>query len=450
MTGRHPPRPAGRPRPAPAGADGRPAAVPRVGHRTLPAPPVTNADLERALDTSDAWIVDAHRHPPAATSPVPATPPPRLAIDGRPRRPRPRRRRTPATSTSSSWPRPPPTGRARRPRATSPDELGHRGARPSTSTPPAPASSTPSTSAPRLLRTPGIEHVLVIGADRFTASSTPTDRTHRRAVRRRGRRRACSGRAPTHADGAARACSASTSAATRARSDILEVPPGERYVHMDGPRGVPPRDPRPGRLGTAALERAGATADDVDLFVPHQANLRIIDAAASRLGVAAGPVVVNIDRYGNTSAASVPLALAEAADDGRIADGTLVLAVGIGAGMAWASAAAPVGMSPMTDEPADGRARHRRLPGHRRRRRPRPRRRRPPRRRRLPAATRTAAKAVVAAIEAAGGRGARRAARRDRRRLGRRRRRPGRGRPRPRRPSWSATPGSPTTACSSA
>ncbi|MBV8951202.1 MAG: ketoacyl-ACP synthase III [Actinobacteria bacterium] len=89
---------------------------------------------------------------------------------------------------------------------------------------------------------------------------------------------------------------------------------------------------------TATLEKAGCRAADVAWFVPHQANLRIIDAAAKKLGVSRDRTVVNIDRYGNTSAASIPLALAEAADDGRLKEGDLVLLSGFGAGMTWASA----------------------------------------------------------------------------------------------------------------
>ena len=88
----------------------------------------------------------------------------------------------------------------------------------------------------------------------------------------------------------------------------------------------------------AAMEGAGIAAADVDLFVPHQANTRIIEAAASRLGIPEERTMLNIDRYGNTSAASVPLALAEAADAGRLHHGDLVLLSGFGAGMTWASA----------------------------------------------------------------------------------------------------------------
>jgi 3-oxoacyl-[acyl-carrier-protein] synthase III len=88
----------------------------------------------------------------------------------------------------------------------------------------------------------------------------------------------------------------------------------------------------------AALERAGLTAADVDLFVPHQANARIVSAAADRLGIAAEQTALNLDRYGNTSAASIPMALAEANEAGRLADGDAVLLSGFGAGMTWASA----------------------------------------------------------------------------------------------------------------
>ena len=72
--------------------------------------------------------------------------------------------------------------------------------------------------------------------------------------------------------------------------------------------------------------------------MPHQANLRIIDAAAKRLGFGPDRTITNIERYGNTSSASIPLALFEAVDDGRVRDGDLVLCSGFGAGLTWASA----------------------------------------------------------------------------------------------------------------
>jgi 3-oxoacyl-[acyl-carrier-protein] synthase-3 len=87
----------------------------------------------------------------------------------------------------------------------------------------------------------------------------------------------------------------------------------------------------------AALARAGLTAADVDLLVPHQANTRIISAACERLGIPMERTVSVLDRTGNTSAASIPLALGHAASTGRLAKGDIVLLVGFGAGMTWAS-----------------------------------------------------------------------------------------------------------------
>ena len=86
-----------------------------------------------------------------------------------------------------------------------------------------------------------------------------------------------------------------------------------------------------------ALEHADIAAGDIDWFIPHQANVRIIEAAANRLKIPMDRTIVNLDRFGNTSAASIPLAITEAADAGRIADGDLVLLSGFGAGMAWGS-----------------------------------------------------------------------------------------------------------------
>ena len=88
----------------------------------------------------------------------------------------------------------------------------------------------------------------------------------------------------------------------------------------------------------AVLEQCGRVVDDVDVYVPHQANKRIIDHAVAKLGIAAGKTVVNVDRYGNTSSGSIPLALADARADGRLRDGELVLMTGMGAGLTWGSA----------------------------------------------------------------------------------------------------------------
>ena len=88
----------------------------------------------------------------------------------------------------------------------------------------------------------------------------------------------------------------------------------------------------------AVLNECGRTVDEIDVYVPHQANKRIIDHAARKLGIPEEKVVVNVDRYGNTSSGSIPLALADAAADGRLREGELVLMTGMGAGLTWGSA----------------------------------------------------------------------------------------------------------------
>jgi 3-oxoacyl-[acyl-carrier-protein] synthase-3 len=85
------------------------------------------------------------------------------------------------------------------------------------------------------------------------------------------------------------------------------------------------------------LAECGKSVDDVDVYIPHQANVRIMDHAADKLGIPREKMVVNVDRYGNTSSGSIPLALADAQADGRLRDGALVLMTGMGAGLTWGS-----------------------------------------------------------------------------------------------------------------
>ncbi len=87
----------------------------------------------------------------------------------------------------------------------------------------------------------------------------------------------------------------------------------------------------------AAYEATGLSSEDIDWFVPHQANRRIIEASAKKLGIADEKVVLTVDRHGNTSAASIPLALNEAASSGRIKEGDLVLLEAMGGGFTWGS-----------------------------------------------------------------------------------------------------------------
>jgi 3-oxoacyl-[acyl-carrier-protein] synthase-3 len=87
----------------------------------------------------------------------------------------------------------------------------------------------------------------------------------------------------------------------------------------------------------AVLAECGRTIDEVDVYVPHQANVRIIEYAREKLGIPEEKVVIDVDRYGNTSSGSIPLALADAKADGRLQAGKLVLMTGMGAGLTWGS-----------------------------------------------------------------------------------------------------------------
>ena len=90
---------------------------------------------------------------------------------------------------------------------------------------------------------------------------------------------------------------------------------------------------------TKVLEKVGMTADEIDVLIPHQANLRIIDSACNRFKISKEKVMVNIDKYGNTSSASVPIAMCEARNEGRLKKGDLVVLVAFGAGLSYGSAA---------------------------------------------------------------------------------------------------------------
>lgn len=133
--------------------------------------------------------------------------------------------------------------------------------------------------------------------------------------------------------------------------EVLQVPAGgsreplnidniqsnRQFLYMSGPevfrfavRILP-------KTSKAALERANLDINDIDWLIPHQANTRIIDAAIESLRIPQEKVLVNLDRYGNTSAASIPLAWEEGIIDGRVKRGDKLLLVGFGAGLTWAS-----------------------------------------------------------------------------------------------------------------
>jgi 3-oxoacyl-[acyl-carrier-protein] synthase III len=110
------------------------------------------------------------------------------------------------------------------------------------------------------------------------------------------------------------------------------------YVHMNGREVFKFATRVLVSSAQAVLDRCGVSVDEVDVYIPHQANVRIMDHAAQKLGIPRERMVVNVDRYGNTSSGSIPLALADAQEDGRLKEGDLVLMTGMGAGLTWGSA----------------------------------------------------------------------------------------------------------------
>ncbi|NPV92210.1 MAG: ketoacyl-ACP synthase III [Firmicutes bacterium] len=134
--------------------------------------------------------------------------------------------------------------------------------------------------------------------------------------------------------------------------DLLQVPaggsriPATRESVEQGLHFVQMRGNEIFKLAVRAMVRsvdqsladAGLTREDIDWVVPHQANQRIIEAASSRLGVGRDKVIINIDRYGNTAAASIPIALYETAQRGLLKEGDIVALTGFGAGLTWGSA----------------------------------------------------------------------------------------------------------------
>jgi len=120
-----------------------------------------------------------------------------------------------------------------------------------------------------------------------------------------------------------------------AQADLLYAERDERVLRMQGSDVYRHAVRRMTAASREALERAGRTVEDIDLFVAHQANVRIIDAAATELGIPREKVVVNVDRVANTSSASIPLALEQAEREGRLKPGDTVALAAFGAGFVW-------------------------------------------------------------------------------------------------------------------
>jgi 3-oxoacyl-[acyl-carrier-protein] synthase III len=198
-----------------------------------------------------------------------------------------------------------------------------------------------------LLTAGGLDHVLVVGAETLTRVIDPDDRSTC-VLFGDGAAAAVLSRSPDDGPGVLAwdlGCDGSAAALLEIRAGGSKMPStaetiaaGEQYLKMQGQEVFRRAVRAVADSARMTLDRAGVTPADVAWFVPHQANVRIIDSAANRLGIPKERTIVNIDRYGNTSAASIPIALAEAADDGRLRDGDLVLLSGFGAGMTWGSA----------------------------------------------------------------------------------------------------------------
>jgi 3-oxoacyl-[acyl-carrier-protein] synthase-3 len=109
------------------------------------------------------------------------------------------------------------------------------------------------------------------------------------------------------------------------------------YVHQDGKTVFKFAVKGMADISSEIMKKNGFTGDDIKLFIPHQANKRIIDAAAKRCGIPDEHVLINIDKYGNTTAATIPIGMDEAVSDGIIKDGDLVLTSSFGAGFTWGS-----------------------------------------------------------------------------------------------------------------
>jgi 3-oxoacyl-[acyl-carrier-protein] synthase-3 len=124
---------------------------------------------------------------------------------------------------------------------------------------------------------------------------------------------------------------------SRAPASAETVAHHGHYVHMNGREVFKFATRVLVSSAEKLLDQLGLTVDDIDLYVPHQANIRIIKHAVERLGIPEEKVVVNVDRYGNTSSGSIPLALADAVRERRVNKGDIVLMTGMGAGLTWGS-----------------------------------------------------------------------------------------------------------------
>ena len=192
----------------------------------------------------------------------------------------------------------------------------------------------------------GYEHVLIVGSETLSRITDPEDRGtvilfgDGAAAAVLGRSRTAPGLLgwDLGCDGSAAGLIEIPAGGGRTPTSAETVARRGHYMKMQGQEVFRRAVRAIVESSTTTLEHAGVSGADVSFFVPHQANLRIIEAAAKRLGFEPERTITNIEHYGNTSSASIPLALFEAVEDGRVRDGDLVLCAGIGAGLTWGSA----------------------------------------------------------------------------------------------------------------
>ena len=139
-------------------------------------------------------------------------------------------------------------------------------------------------------------------------------------------------------------------------SAVGATEPGDYHIRMDGKHVFKFAVHAMETATREAVAAAGMTVDDIDLLIPHQANLRIINATAKALGLPPERAMVNVDRYGNTSSASIPMALQEACEQGRLKDGDRIVMVAFGGGLVWC--AMVLEWTPVGPVPARAKAAH--------------------------------------------------------------------------------------------
>lgn len=198
-----------------------------------------------------------------------------------------------------------------------------------------------------LMKTGGYRHVLVVGAEKMTAVTDFEDRATC-VILADGAGAAILGPPDDDRCGLYEHCLGADGSGAK----LIYVPAGgsampasartvaqrQHYMKMNGREVYKFAVIKMQQILIETVQRAGLTVDDLAYVVPHQSNLRIIESAAHKMGLPMDKIAVNIDRYGNTSAASIPMALEEAWRSGRVKKGDWVLMAGFGAGLTWGSA----------------------------------------------------------------------------------------------------------------